>query len=265
VKFLTDIFFPKKRKKGSLKDDDYTDDVVLTINKIKAGDNLLRNDFIEKYKPFILKTISSVTGNYIDTENSDEYSIGLAAFNEAIDCFDESKGVMFFKFSSLVIKRRVTDYIRHNKKHNKVLPFTYFEDANDNNFEQTHLEASNDDLTTFEFSEEAKNFEKKLNELGIKLEDLVRSAPKHKDSKALCLKIAKAIADNKESFSKLEKTGIIQKSKLVRALNINKKTIERNRIFIIAAALIIGNGFYLLRDFLDIPEVGGKHIEQSKK
>lgn len=264
MKFLTDIFFPKWKRSDS-KDNNHTDDVILTIKKIKAGDNLLRNDFIDKYKPFILKTISSVTGNYIDTENSDEYSIGLSAFNEAIDCFDESKGVMFFKFCSLVIKRRVSDYIRHNKKHNKVLPFTYFEDGDDNSFEQTHLSATNDDLSTFEFSDEAKSFEKKLNELGIKLEDLVRSAPKHKDSKALCLKIAKAIADNKECFSKLEKTGIIQKSELIKTLKINKKTIERNRIFIIAAALIIGNGFYLLRDFLDIPEVGGKQVGQSKK
>lgn len=264
MKFLTDIFFPK-RKRNIPKDNEHTDDVILTINRIKAGDNLLRNDFIDRYKPFILKTISGVTGKYIDTENSDEYSIGLSAFNEAIDCFDENKGVMFFKFCSLVIKRRVSDYIRHNKKHNKVFPFTYFDEADNNNFEQTHLKTVNDDMNTFEFSDETKSFEKKLNELGIKFEELVRSAPKHKDSKILCLKIAKAIADNKESFSKLEKCGTIQKTELVRTLNINKKTIERNRIFIIAAALIIGNGFYLLRDFLDIPEVGGKHIEQSTK
>lgn len=261
---MTDIFFPK-RKRSIPKDDEQTEDVILTINRIKAGDDLLRNDFIDKYKPFILKTISSVTGNYIDTENSDEYSIGLSAFNEAIDCFDESKGVMFFKFSALVIKRRVADYIRHNKKHNKVLPFTYLEEANDTNFEETHLKATNDDFATFEFSDETKRFEQKLNEFGIKFEDLVRSAPKHKDSKALCLRIAKAIADNREIFDKLERTGTIRKSELVKKLNINKKTIERNRIFIIAAALIIGNGFYLLRDFLDIPEVGGKHIGQNEK
>lgn len=261
---MTDIFFPK-RKKSISKDNEYTDDVILIINRIKAGDNLLRNDFIDKYKPYILKTISGVTGKYIDTENSDEYSIGLSAFNEAIDCFDESKGLMFFKFCSLVIKRRVSDYLRHNKKHNKVLPFTYFEEADNNNFEQTHLKAENDDLSTFEFSDETKSFEKKLNELGINFEDLVRSAPKHKDSKSLCIKIATTIANDKESFVKLEKSGTIQKTELVRTLNINKKTIERNRVFIIAAALIIGNGFHLLRDFLDIPDVGGKYIEQSTK
>ena len=261
---MTDIFFPK-RKKSISKDNEYTEDVILIINRIKAGDNLLRNDFIDKYKPYILKTISGVTGKYIDTENSDEYSIGLSAFNEAIDCFDESKGLMFFKFCSLVIKRRVSDYLRHNKKHNKVLPFTYFEEADNNNFEQTHLKAENDDLSTFEFSDETKSFEKKLNELGINFEDLIRSAPKHKDSKSLCIKIARTIANDKESFSKLEKSGTIQKTELVRSLNINKKTIERNRVFIIAAALIIGNGFHLLRDFLDIPDVGGKYIEQSTK
>jgi len=264
VKFLTDIFFPK-RKKSISKDNEYTEDVILIINRIKAGDNTLRNDFINKYRPFILKTISGVTGKYIDTENSDEYSIGLSAFNEAIDCFDEGKGVMFFKFCSLVINRRVSDYIRHNKKHNMVYPFTYFEEPDNNTFEQTHLKTENDELGNFEFTDETKDFEKKLNELGIKFEDLVRLAPKHKDSKSLCINIAKVIANDKESFSKLEKSGTIPKTELVKTLKINKKTIERNRVFIIAAALIIGNGFHLLRDFLDIPDVGGKHIEQITK
>lgn len=155
--------------------------------------------------------------------------------------------------------------MRHNKKHNKVYPFTYFEEPDNNNFEQTHLKTENDGLGTFEFCDETKSFEKKLNELGIKFEDLIRLAPKHKDSKALCIKIAKAIANDRDSFSKLEKSGVIQKTELVKTLQINKKTIERNRVFIIAAALIIGNGFYLLRDFLDIPDVGGKHIEQTTK
>lgn len=261
---MTDIFFPK-RKKSILKDTEYTDDVILIINKIKAGDNLLRNDFIDQYTPFILKTISGITGKYIDAENSDEYSIGLSAFNEAIDCFDESKGMMFFKFCSLVINRRVLDYIRQNTKHNKVYPFTYFEEADNNNFEQTHLKSEKDELVNFEFCDETKSFEKKLNDFGIKFEDLVRQAPKHKDSKDLCIKIARTIANDKESFIKLEKSGTIPKTDLVKTMNINKKTIERNRVFIIAAALIIGNGFYLLRDFLDIPDVGGKQIEQSTK
>jgi len=51
----------------------------------------------------------------------------------------------------------------------------------------------------------------------------------------------------------------------LKLLKINKKTIERNRTFIIAAALIFGNDFNLLKDFLDISEPGGDNIERSTK
>jgi len=77
---------------------------VNIINKIKAGDKLLREEFINSYTPYIIRTVSNLTGKYVDVENSDEFSVGLAAFNEAIDSFDEGKNMFFFKFSTLVIK-----------------------------------------------------------------------------------------------------------------------------------------------------------------
>jgi len=82
--------------------------------------------------------------------------------------------------------------------------------------------------------------------------------------KSLCIKIAKVIADNKELFSKLERTRNIPKTELLKLLKINKKTIERNRTFIIAAALIFGNDFNLLKDFLDISEPGGDNIDGAQ-
>ena len=86
------------------------------LKQIKDGDNLLKEKFIEDYKPFIIKTVSRVTGKYVQIENSEEYSIGLIAFNEAIETFDEHKNPSFLNFCKQVIKRRIIDYIRKNKK-----------------------------------------------------------------------------------------------------------------------------------------------------
>jgi len=269
VNYLFDLFSPKGKKdtinNTNVKDKSFEDNIVLTINKIKAGDKLLREEFIKSYTPYVIRTISNLTGKYIDIENSDEFSVGLAAFNEAIDSFDEEKNIYFFKFSTLVIKRRLTDYARHNKKHCHVYPFTYFEDKNINYFEQMHLKSEIDLQSTYEIGKEIELYEQKLREFGISLELLAKSAPKHKDSKYLCLKIAKVIADNQGLFSKLERTRNIPKTELLRLLKINKKTIERNRTFIIAAALIFGNDFYLLKDFIDFSELGGDNIEPSTK
>ncbi len=250
---MTDFSFLNGKKDNTM-NKNYKSDIILTVREIKAGNKLLRDEFINDYKPFIIKTVSNITGKYVDTENSDEFSIALSAFNEAIDSFNESKNTMFLNFSTLVIKRRITDYIRRNSKHNNVYPFTYFEDKDNNYFEQTHLRTEIDIQTTYEISKETEQFEKRLNDFGIKMEDLIKSAPKHKDSKCLCIRIAKVIVDNKTLYDKLERTGNIPKTELLKILKINKKTIERNRTFIIAAALILGDQFYTLRDFVDISE-----------
>jgi len=71
-----------------------------------------------------LKVTSNATGKYIDTRNSDEFSIALSAFNEAIDKFDIEKGYNFFLFSEQVIRRRLIDYSRSNKD-DKEYPFSF--------------------------------------------------------------------------------------------------------------------------------------------
>ena len=50
--------------------------------------------FIVQYQPFIRKSISSVCRRYI-TEQDDEYSIGLFAFNEAIEQYSYKKEIFF--------------------------------------------------------------------------------------------------------------------------------------------------------------------------
>ncbi|ATA59272.1 RNA polymerase sigma factor SigI [Geobacillus stearothermophilus] len=54
----------------------------------------MRNELIEQYKPFIAKTASSVCKRFI-REEDDEASIGLIAFNEAIEKYAPHKGGSF--------------------------------------------------------------------------------------------------------------------------------------------------------------------------
>lgn len=61
------------------------------VKLIQEGNQHERNQLIKEYIPFIQKHISQQLGKYIDTKNSDLYSIGLMAFNEAIDKYNEKK------------------------------------------------------------------------------------------------------------------------------------------------------------------------------
>ncbi|MCR4436460.1 MAG: RNA polymerase sigma-I factor [Clostridiales bacterium] len=232
-----------------------------TLQKIKSGDNLLKEGLINDYKPFVIKVVSKTTGKYVDLENSEEFSIGLIAFNEAIECYNESKNTNFFSFAETVIKRRVIDYTRSNYKNNKVYPFTYFDiDENDskNSFEEKYLKVdASSQFDNIETKEEIALFTKRLGEYGITLKDLVESAPKHMDSKRLSIKIARVLSENKDLFEKLEKKKNIPMVDLLKLVDVNPKTIERNRKFIIAVCFILNSNLDVLQGYVENVEKGG--------
>ena len=83
---------------------------LVSFNKAPTMD---RNDFIEQSMPFIIKTTSSFLGRYVCTDNDEEFSIALIAFNEAIEKYNEDRG-NFWAFAKLVIESRLKNNLRKN-------------------------------------------------------------------------------------------------------------------------------------------------------
>lgn len=231
-----------------------------TINRIKNGETLLKNGLINDYKPFIIKVVSKTTGKYVDLENSDEFSIGLMAFDEAIECYDVSKSPNFLSFAETVIKRRVVDYNRKNYKNSKVYPLSYFESCEDeekNYFEEKYFRVDSGSLfENIETKEEIALFTQRLSEFNIELSDLLVSAPKHMDSKRLSIKIARIVAENEELSEKLERKKNMPVVDIMKIIKVNHKTIERNRKFIIAVYLILRSNLETLQGYVKNVERG---------
>lgn len=239
------IPFVSRDKQGS-------EDVNGVLEEIKNGNSFLKEKFISDYNPFILKAVCSATGKPVEIENSEEYSVALMAFNEAIDSFDQSKNRNFFGFCEQVIKRRIIDYIRKNKQNNdKVRPFTYFESEEGNNFEERFLVSDTaNEYDNIEVKEEIIAFKKKLKEYGITFRDLLTCAPKHKDSRIMCIRIARVLAEDKTLFYRMEKTKTLPIQELLNLVNVYRGTIERNRRFIIAICLIIKSGLEIMKGYI---------------
>lgn len=219
------------------------------IKRIKKGDTALKEDFLSDYKPFVLKTVSQITGKYINADDSEEFSIGFLAFNEAIDNFNESINGNFFSFSKQNIKWKLTNYYHKVSKDSKVYPFTYFENETTGEFEEKYLRIDSSDVfKKVELKEQIAHFEKKLKEFDISFEDLIMDGPKHKDSKKLLLGVAKEITLREELFNKMVKYKNIPIADLMKFVSVSRRTIERNRKFIIAASLIYEEDFDFLRD-----------------
>lgn len=229
-----------------------TKDLASVIDRIKEGDNQLRENFIKDYIPFIIKVLSSSSKSKIDIKNSDEYSIGLIAFNEAIEKYDNGKnkkGFNFFSFAELIIKRRIIDHIRLNSR-NKETPFSYFETDGDCFHEKYLQDDSWIRYDRIEVFQEIKHYSKVLDNFGININDLHKFTPKHKDSIRMCVDIARKIAENKEIYNKLLRKKYFPMKDIMKIVNVHPSTIEKNRKFIISVCVIYANNYEYLKTYL---------------
>ena len=234
------------------------DSFIEIIRRIKAGDTILRNKFIDDFRPFILKCVSQLAGKKNNLTQSDEYSIALIAFNEAIESYNLDKKTMFVTFAKQVIKRRLIDYLRSTKKNNVTVPFSYFNDYNNgfndyntNSFEEKYLYDKNSDHSIdFETKEEINNLELKICEYKMTIEDLIECSPKHRDTIILCLNVANIIIENEALYQTFIEKKTLPYKELITHVNLCRRTLEKNRKFIIAMVFILKSDLEVLKKYI---------------
>ncbi|RSK26702.1 RNA polymerase sigma factor SigI [Bacillus sp. HMF5848] len=226
-----------------------------SIIEIQNGDTQLQNEIIQKYKPFVAKTVSSVCKRYIQ-ESDDEFSIGLIAFNEAIEKYSCEKGRAFIAFSELVIKRRVIDYIRKESRQPDIaLDFTPNDDDGDMST-QSHidikqaLDQHNLMLEQEQRKAEIELYVDQLKDFGLTIKDLQEQSPKHEDARQNAINVAKTLVEHEELKTLLFEKKQIPMKLLQSYVTVSRKTLERNRKYIIAIAIILSGDFVFLRDYI---------------
>jgi RNA polymerase sigma factor len=239
------LLFLTKNKKRTLEE---------SVRLVQQGDDSLLNEIIEDYKPFIAKNVSSVCKRYI-YETDDEFSIGLIAFNEAIDKYSSEKGSSLLSFAEVIIKRRVIDYIRKQTKYQHVsIDLTY-----SSNEEESAGMVIVNELSLEEYKkksdeevrkDEIIQFQTLLTSFDLSFNDLVQNSPKHADARENAIKVAKLLVENRELRDSLYEKKRLPIKQLEKMVNVSRKTIERNRKYIIAIALILSNDYVYLNDYL---------------
>jgi RNA polymerase sigma factor len=169
--------------------------------------------------------------------SDDAASIALIAFNEAIDVYDEDRGVPFPAFARLVIKCRLTDYYRKESQP----PAESFEEmsATGKLGATFSIKLSEADIVS-ERREEIERFQKTLMKYGMSFRDLVGASPKHKDARMNLLRVARTLAGDYGLMTKLVETKRLPLNELSLATGVPRKTLERGRRYILATSLIMG-------------------------
>ncbi|MFD2208320.1 RNA polymerase sigma factor SigI [Virgibacillus halophilus] len=223
------------------------------IIKAQQGDEQLMNELLKTYQPFIAKCVSEVCKRYIDTSRDDEFSVGLFAFHNAIQTYRPDRGSSFLTFAKLVISRKVIDYIRYTKKGPEAVSLdeSYDEDQMENPMEIAKVrEQYQLEQEAWQRRQEIDDFKQKLKEYKLTLAELVEVSPKHRDARESAIKIARMLHREPEFHDFVMKKRKLPIKEMVKVVDVSKKTLERNRKYILAIFIVLENNYVYLQDYL---------------
>ena len=230
------------------------------VERIVQGEPGLRDTFIAAYRPYIAKVTSRFCKRYIDPTCDDEFSIALSAFNEAIDQFSPTAGKSFLGFAETVIRRRLIDYVRKEQRHAHTVPMSAFDTEDDEDTPVNPVETG-EALAVYDKERqselrryEIEAFTARLKPFGISFMELADKSPKHADSRAMLYGIGARLASDAQLFALIEVKRQLPIKELTLLSAVSRKTLERNRKFIIAAAIIMQGDYPHLQAYLELPD-----------
>ncbi len=233
------------------------EDVAVLLQAAQAGGGQAREHLIVSLMPLVLRVGARVCGRYLQKGRDDEVSVGLMALNEAIDRYRADSGVSFPAFAELVIRRRLIDYFRREGNRRET-PFTEFEqeDGEGGTWSavelQRALEIERERRAEEDRRAEIAEFRRLLQPYGVSIADLVRQCPQHADARERAVAVARRITGNPAWVAYLRTHHALPLKELESQpdLGVSRKTLERQRKFIIAVAVILMEGLHALQAYL---------------
>lgn len=221
------------------------------VEKVKNNEEDI-NCFVEEYKPFIASCTEKMSGRYVRYGEDDELSIALIAFVEAIRSYDRKKG-SFLSFAQNVIKRRLIDYYRKEKRHRNVISIDEYS-SEDYEEKDLSMDKSIQKHHTDWVSEyrrlEIEELKKELLSWNITFLDLTKSSPKHEKTRKLCAEIITYILTQSDLLGILKNKKYLPVADIEKALKIPRKKIERSRKYIIAGVIVLTGDYQYIKDYI---------------
>ncbi|KGX87352.1 RNA polymerase sigma-I factor [Pontibacillus litoralis] len=228
------------------------------VELAKSGNEQVLNDLLKNYQPFIAKSVSEVCKRYIDPSKDDEFSIGLMAFHEAIQSYSREKGSSFLSFAKLVVKRKTIDYIRYEQRNLAVATLDQDCDEEEKSENPQEVRAALDryDIETVNWYRriEIQEYSEQLKTYNLSFDELTKVSPKHRDARESAVKVARTIYNDEYCRSFVLQKRKLPMKLLAEKVDVSKKTLERNRKFILAIFIILHEDYVYLKDY--IREVG---------
>jgi RNA polymerase sigma factor len=190
-------------------------------------------------------------------------SIGLIAFNEAIDSYEEGKGD-FYGLAYRVMERRLADSRRKEKRYEKEIPVepyvldgTMDEDPSPLQ-KEVAKEAADTEVPQHEGAEEEiEAVQNILKEYGFSFFDIAGASPKAAKTKQQCAWAVCILLEHRDLFADMRRTHslpakeMIEAAKTERQVKLKSGVLDRCRRYIIAAAEILAGEYPVLSSYLN--------------
>ncbi len=239
-------------------------------------DDRVFEDLVRKHKTFILYQAFRAVRHFVTTSD-DEWSVALGAFSEAVYAWDSEKGP-FKPFASLVIRRRLADYIQAEARHSAEISveplllsgeYEDEDDASGARIRSTVYEVSGyaDEGSTPGYSavrDEIDAVRKLLEPYGFTFEDLVSCSPKAEKTKKSCAVVVGTLIMSDELFEAMRRDRLLPMKQLIEESGIDRRIIERHRRYIIAAAEILKGDNPLISSYLGAVREYVKRMQEKE-
>lgn len=236
-----------------------------TFIRIRNGEAQPREALLRQYAPLAARMAGKWTGQSSGVADSDAYSIALQALDEAAMSYNPDKNRTFSGFAASVIKKRLIDEWRRTSKHRRSIPFSAFQDEEEENnpLEDTWLasiDPDQDDRLTLK-----KDLAALINTLrtfNLEMKDIYDAAPKHADARLTSINIAIVLAEDHDLYGQLIRKRSIPLARLARKSGVNIKTVERHRTYILLVALVWNSQMDSLKEYIESTLKGGASHER---
>lgn len=217
------------------------------------------DQLIGTYMPFIKTETAKFLKRPPIEGHDDELSIAMIAFHEAICGYSRTRGA-FLKYAAMLIKSRLIDYHRKEKRHRNIISLdTPAEDDETPIGEMLAVKENHSEELVMRDATKAEIVEltNQIQLFGVSLTDVADNCPRQQRTLDACRKVLNYAKENPELLDELLRTKRLPIAKLSQGSGVDRKTLERHRKYMVAMLLIYTNGYEIIRGHIKQVLKGG--------
>lgn len=185
---------------------------------------------IRQHMPFIIRTVSSVTGRYVSVEDDDAFSIALSAFAEAVERFDGERG-NFLSYAALVIRSRLNTYLEKERRYQEQV-------VSLETMEESGGAIADRREENVELQEEIRLYQEELAKFGLTLEDMAEQSPKHRDTRIRGVRAAQQASENPQIVEETYRKRKLPIRMVAECCGFSEKIVKTSKVFILGTMLV---------------------------